>query len=281
MRLVFNANSTMHLPVRMHVRLARETGWDGIFIRAEHVERYLSQGYPVDDLREALSPLSPINLGAVVDVERWQPAERRSMLAEAGRISDLAVAIGASYVQLLSGPVQLDGPYRGPAALSSADLRRATADGLRAVADLGAEAGIRYYLEPLAWSPLAGLTDAVAAIEEADRGNVGLVLDFWHLWHAGTTPDEIAAVDRRLVFGVDVGDSLGPRGSGRSGDQATRRVWPGEGEIPLREYVDAILAIGFDGWWDNELYSPLHWETDDPWAIGAGLKVVLESLLRA
>ena len=280
MRLVFNANSTMHLPVRMHARLARETGWDGIFIRAEHVERCLAQGYPAVDLREALAPLSPVNLGAVVDIERWKPGDRRAMVEEARRITELAATIGASYVQLLSGPVRLDGAYQGPTGLSPAELRRVTAGGLGAVADLGADAGIRYYLEPLAWTPLAGLADAVGAIEEADRATVGLVLDFWHLWHAETTPEEIAALDPRLIFGVDVGDSLGPRGSGRSGDQGTRCVWPGDGEIPLREYAAAVQATGFDGWWDNELYSPLHWETDDPWAIAAGLKVVLEGLLR-
>src|SRR5689334_19609572 len=254
MRLVFNANSTMHLPVRMHVRLARETGWDGIFIRAEHVERYLAQGYPVGDLREALAGLAPINLGALVDVERSEPTERRAMLEEASRITELAAAIGASYVQALTGPVQPRPVEAGAALRSGPAIRRATAQGLRAIADLGAGTGIRYYLEPLAWTPLAGLSEAVAAVEAADRENVGLVLDFWHLWQAGVTPDDVAALDRRLIFGVDVGDSLGRPGAGRSGDQATRCVWPGEGEIPLRDWADAVRATGFDGWWDNELY---------------------------
>ena len=47
MRLVYNSNSTMHLPALMQIRVARETGWDGIFVRAEHLRRYLAQGYPV------------------------------------------------------------------------------------------------------------------------------------------------------------------------------------------------------------------------------------------
>jgi hypothetical protein len=36
---------------------------------------------------------------------------------------------------------------------------------------------------------------------------------------------------------------------------------------------------GFDGWWDNELYSPLHWEWPDPFAVGTGLRAVLGGLL--
>src|SRR3954454_7609078 len=280
MRLVYNSNATIHLPVLLQGRIARETGWDGVFLRAEHVRRYLEQGYPASTLRHALEGLSPVNLGALRDVERWEPSHRAAMVAEAEALTALAVEIGASFVQVLSGPVDPDAGYAGPAGLPPAARRRVTAEGLRAVADLGAPAGIRYYLEPLAWTPMAPLDEAVRAIDEAGRDNVGLVLDFWHLWHAGTTPDDLARLDPRVVAGVDLGDSLGPRGSGGP-DQATRRVWPGDGEIPLREWADAIRSTGFDGWWDNELYRPLHWETDDPRAVAAGLLKVLREALDA
>ncbi len=53
------------------------------------------------------------------------------------------------------------------------------------------------------------------------------------------------------------------------------------GEIPLQEWVDAVRSTGFDGWWDNELYSPPHWERDDPFAVAAGLLEVLRGLLQA
>ena len=108
---------------------------------------------------------------------------------------------------------------------------------------------------------------------------MGLVLDFWHLWHSGATPDDVARLDRRLIFGVDFSDSLGPPGSGTS-DQSSRRVWPGDGVIPLREWAEAVRSTGFDGWWDNELYSPLHWESADPFGVAAGLLEVLRDTLR-
>jgi sugar phosphate isomerase/epimerase len=279
MRLVYNSNATMHLPVLMQARIARETGWDGVFLRAEHVRRYLAQGYPASALRESLAGLAPVNLGALPDVERWAIPDRAAMLAEADGLTALAVDIGASFVQVLSGPVDPTGPYAGPGVLSQAERRRVTAEALRAVADLGAPAGIRYYLEPLAWTPLAPLHEAVLAIEEAGRENLGLVLDFWHLWHAGASADDLARLDPRLIAGVDFGDSLGPRGSGGP-DQATRQVWPGDGEIPLRAWTEAIRSTGFDGWWDNELYSPLHWESEDPFGVASGLLDVLRETLR-
>ena len=280
MRLVYNSNSTMYLPVAQQVRLARETGWDGVFLREEHIRRFLGQGYPVAELRTALYGLEPVNLGALVDVERWRPAERRAMLREATDLTALARDIGAAFVQLLTGPVSPGDAYSGPAELPRAERIRVTAEAIKAVADIGAGAGIRYYLEPVAWTPLAPLGDAVEALEAAARDNVGLVLDFWHLWHSGATPDDIARLDQRLIFGVDFSDSLGPPGRGTP-DQESRKVWPGEGAIPLREWSDAVRSTGFDGWWDNELYSPLHWESADPYGIAAGLLEVLRETLRA
>jgi sugar phosphate isomerase/epimerase len=279
-RLVYNSNSTMHLPALMQIRVAKETGWDGIFLRQEHLRRYLAQGYDTASLRSALSGLGPVNLGALPDVERWRPAEHGAMLDEARALTELAVEVGASYVQLLTGPVAPGGAYNGPAELSPAELRRVTADAIRSVADLGATSGVRYYLEPVAWTPLSTLAQAVEVIDAAERDNVGLVLDFWHLWHRGATPEDVSRLDSRIIFGVDFADSLGPPGTGTP-DQQTRRVWPGDGEIPLPEWVDAVRSTGFDGWWDNELYSPLHWESADPFAVATGLLEVLRRSLQA
>jgi sugar phosphate isomerase/epimerase len=278
MRLVYNSNSTMHLPVMMQIRVARETGWDGVFLRAEHIRRYLAEGLPASALREALDGLDPVNLGALADVERWRPGEHAAMLEEARVLTDLAVEIGASFVQLLTGPVAPGGAYTGPGELSAAELRRVTAAAVAEIADLGAPYGIHYYLEPVAWTPLGSLDRAVEVIEIAGRPNVGLVLDFWHLWQRGTTPADIARLDRAVITGVDFADSLGPPGA-PDPDQRSRRVWPGEGAIPLSEWVDAVRSTGFDGWWDNELYSSLHWELADPFAVGAGLLEVLRARL--
>jgi len=279
MRLVYNSNSTMHLPALMQISVAKKTGWDGIFVREEHLRRYLAQGYPPASLRDALAGLNPVNLGALADVERWREPERAAMLREAAALTELALDIGASYVQLLTGPVSPGGAYVGPADLSTAELRRVTASAIQSVADLGASNGLRYYLEPVAWTPLSSLGQAVDVLDAAERDNVGLVLDFWHLWQRGVTPEDIAGLDARVIFGVDFADSLGPPGTGTP-DQRSRCVWPGDGDIPLREWVDAVRSTGFDGWWDNELYSPPHWESADPFAVGAGLHDVLEKLLR-
>src|SRR3954452_1629520 len=171
MRLVYNSNSTMYLPVRMQVRRTPQPRAGRGFPRGRHVPRFLAEGIGTAALREAIGDLSPVNLGALLDVERWRPGERAAMVREAEALTELAIEIGASYVQVLTGPVRPRGDYSGPGELSRDDRRRVTAEALRAIADIGSDAGIRYYLEPIAWTPLAPLVDAVAAVEEAARQN--------------------------------------------------------------------------------------------------------------
>ena len=52
---------------------------------------------------------------------------------------------------------------------------------------------------------------------------------------------------------------------------ALRGYLPGEGDIPLKDWVDAAKATGFDGTWSSELLSPRHWEWD-LWAVASETK---------
>ncbi|NLW13656.1 MAG: sugar phosphate isomerase/epimerase, partial [Trueperella sp.] len=43
--------------------------------------------------------------------------------------------------------------------------------------------------------------------------------------------------------------------AGEIQDQAvSRNVWTGGGSIPLQEWVDAVKATGYDGWWCSEIF---------------------------
>jgi sugar phosphate isomerase/epimerase len=57
-----------------------------------------------------------------------------------------------------------------------------------------------------------------------------------------------------------------------------REVWPGGGNIPLKEWVDAVKATGYDEWWSPELHSPKHWELD-PWDVAYSLRETLRIML--
>lgn len=279
MIIAHNGTCTMYCNLLTDIQIAKETGHEGIEIIGSKLYRYLDEGFSVESLLPHLENLKPVGLGYVQDIERQEPDEYASLLQECEKMCRLAQRLGCPMVQLLTGPLDLglgvQGPYKGLVGMPWPEVRRLTAKNLAALADIGARYDLQLYLEPLSWAPLHTLDQALEVIDAAERDNVGLLIDFWHQWTSGTTPDDIAKLDKRLILGVQVCDSLKPTGQPT---HSLREVWTGGGHIPLKEWVDAVLATGFDGWWTCELFSPKHWELD-PWETASKLKDLLTTLI--
>jgi sugar phosphate isomerase/epimerase len=278
MQIALHNLATRHANLLTSIRIARETGYAGIEIGDDKLQSYLGQGFTLESLRPLLEDLPPVGLSYVRDIERQDAADRAALLAECEARCATAEAIGCRWVQLLTGPLDPEGSYRGPGELSWPERRKHTARNLRELARIGQAHHVGFYLEALTFTPLHQLQQQLELLSESACENVGLVLDFFHLWNSGTRPEEIARIDRRQIVCVDFCDSLdefGERGDHRQGG---RNVWTGAGRIPLQEWVDAVRATGFDGVWRCELLAPKYWELD-PWQTASDLKRFLEYLL--
>ena len=186
-------------------------------------------------------------------------------------LTELAVGIGAAFVQVLTGPVQPGGSYSGPADLTRAERREVTASALRSVADLGRAHG----------DPLLPRTDRLDArwrpspMRSRPSMRPAATTSAWSST-SGTCgrPGRSPTRSPGSIRGSSTGSTSPTRSVRRARPMRARRAgWCGRAraQIPLREWVAAVRATGFDGWWDNELYSPLHWELGDPFAVAEGL----------
>ncbi|NLG28208.1 MAG: sugar phosphate isomerase/epimerase, partial [Chloroflexi bacterium] len=190
MILTMHGLSTMHNNLRSDIRLAGETGYEAIEILASKLLRYLDQGYRAEDLRPLLREhgVRAVCINALANVERASERGRRTLLAEARRLCVAAEALSCPTIQLV--------PLTGLAGRPWCEVLEQTARNVAAIADIGAQHGVRFQLEPVAWAPIHSLEGSLALIDAVERANVGMVIDFWHLW-AGedTTPDEVAQLD--------------------------------------------------------------------------------------
>jgi sugar phosphate isomerase/epimerase len=278
MSIALHNLATRHTNLLTSIRIARETGYAGIEIGIDKLQSYLDQGFTLESLRRLLAEVPPVGLAYVQDIERQEAGDHAALLSECEARCALAEKIGSPMVQLLTGPLDPSGFYRGLAGKSWPEMRRLTAANLRTLSKIGSAHNVRFYLEALCFTALNRLDQQLELLEETACDNVGLVLDFFHLWNAGTRPDELARVDKQRIFCVDFCDSLDAFGSHGDANQAGRNVWTGGGRIPLKEWVDAVQATGFDGIWRCELLSPKYWELD-PWQTARDLKGFLEYLL--
>jgi sugar phosphate isomerase/epimerase len=276
-RIAHNGNTSMPYPFLVDVRIARETGYDGLLVVGDKLRRYLAEGFSVADAVTALDGVVVLGMNNVRDIERCSSTGRAELLAETQAMCELAQAIGCPSIQLLTGPLDPSGTYQDPLEMGSTELARETVFNLKEIGALGRQFGVGFYIEPLAWTPLCDLQRILHVLDEAGQDNIGLAIDFWHLWNSGVDPEDIARIDGSLIRSVDVCDGIGPPGALAGADQRGRRVWTGGGSIPLKAWVDAVRATGFDGTWSCELLSPQHWQLD-PWRTARDLRTLMDYL---
>ena len=90
---------------------------------------------------------------------------------------------------------------------------------------------------------LAEMKDLIA---EINTGNVGLVLDSWHWWHAGDTVADLLTLQGSEVIAVDLNDA--PASIPKEQQSDGRRELPCvTGVIDVGAFLKALNEIGYDG----------------------------------
>jgi sugar phosphate isomerase/epimerase len=130
--------------------------------------------------------------------------------------------------------------------------RAVLVDGIRRVAAAARAAGVRVGFEPIHPSQhdVAGFVGSLAAADavlaEAGTPDVGILLDVYHVW---PDPDVLTWIgaNRHRIAGVHLSDwpSL----------DRTDRVLPGQGISGTGALVEALVAAGWDGTLDVEIFS--------------------------
>ncbi len=276
-----------YAPMTMDLRIAQELGYDGIELSAAKMRAFLDAGWSEAELAARLRPVNIPGIGFLLDLERHGPDEA-TLLKDAEALFHLAGLAGAGGVQVLTGPVDLAaarrhaaglpvGGYAGGLGLDRADQMAISARNLARLADMAAERGLLIYLEALGWCPLNSLADQVEMIARADRPNIRMVVDFWHCYVSGDTPDRIARMDKDLIYGVHVCDSLRHDG-GIPDESLLRDVATGAGVLDLQAWVDAVKATGYVGWWSGELFCRRQHQ-DDSFIVAKEMQALMRDLI--
>jgi len=281
MQIIHNGECTRGCNLLTDIQIARETGYDGIEIIGGKLDRYLAQGLTIEDLLIYLDKFPAASIGYVADIERNAPDEKKELLSEVDRLCNLAKQLNIPLVQLTSGPINIGLGLGAPSSYDDilkmpwSELRDLTVRNLREIADIGSGYGIVFYLEPLAWTPFHTLDQALEILDVVERGNITLIIDFWHLFTTGTRPEDIVRkVKKEMIGGVHLCDSV----SGDGSNHQDRNVFTGGGIIPLQEWVDAIKATGYDGWWAGEMFSHKHIELNQ-WEVAKSIRDLMHMLL--
>jgi sugar phosphate isomerase/epimerase len=261
MKLSLHGVSVWYSNAVTQLRIAHETGFNGLEILPEHLYRYLDNGGSYAAYRDLMVKYNVdiTCINALKRIGRHEPQARAELLREAEKICQAAVELRCPVVQIMA-LTELDH-------LSAAERDGILLENISAIADIGAPHGIKFQIEVVAFTAFNSLQHALDLIKQSGKDNLGVVVDFWHL-HAGggTTPAEVARMDKDLIYGVHFCDGRAAK-PGEAWDEWVQRDYaPGEGDVDIAAWVAAVKATGYDGVWSPELLSPQNWE-DDLWDI--------------
>lgn len=102
--------------------------------------------------------------------------------------------------------------------------------------------GLKVNIEFLRFSSIRNLEEAVWLVTRAAQPNAGIVIDSLHLMRSGGAPADVAQLDPGLIGWVHFVDGplLAVSDEPYIFEAVHQRHIPGEGQFPLREFLDAL-----------------------------------------
>jgi 2-keto-myo-inositol isomerase len=252
------------------LRLAADAGYQGVELRDTKIARYLASGGTLEAARDLARTVGVdvLSVNALEDATLRtgdalaQAVERCRLLARWARALDCPTVVAVPSVL-------------PPGGLAAATVRARTVEALRALVAAAAESGVRVGFEFLGF-PTCSVNTLRAArdvLDELGHPDAGLVIDAFHVYAGGSSPDDLDGLDGARIFMVHLDDAEpGPPSELRD----AHRLLPGRGVVPLAPLIERVQRTGYTGAYSLELFRPEYWT----WDPGVLARQGLESMRR-
>lgn len=178
------------------------------------------------------------------DFEGMPEPQRSRAFDRAERKFDLMGELGADLVLVCSNT----------SSVSLGGIDRAAAD-LRELGERAQARGIRIGFEALAWGRhVSDHRDAWEIVRRADHPSVGLIFDSFHTLARKIDPNSIRSIPADKLFLVQLADAPLIDMDILYWSRHFRNM-PGEGDLPVRDFLAAVAATGYDGWLSLEIFN--------------------------
>ncbi|HEX7790690.1 MAG TPA: TIM barrel protein [Afipia sp.] len=178
------------------------------------------------------------------DFEGMPEPQRSRNFARAARKFDLMKELQTDLMLICSNI--------SPASLGGID--RAAAD-FRELGDLAAQHGMRVGFEALAWGAhVNDYRDAWEIVRRANHPSIGVILDSFHALAPAFPVSAIASIPADKIFLVQLADA--PKlGLDVLSWSRHFRCFPGQGDLPVAKFMEAVQATGYSGAWSLEIFN--------------------------
>lgn len=178
------------------------------------------------------------------DFETLPEPYRAAVFDRAEHKFDLMQQLGADLMLVCSSV--------SPQALGG--IERAAAD-FRELGERAARRGLRVGYEALCWGRhVSDHRDAWEIVRRTDHPAIGLVLDSFHSLAKGIDSETIRSIPGDRIFIVQLADAPLIHMDLLHWSRHLRNM-PGEGDLPVKDFVKAIYATGYQGYLSLEIFN--------------------------
>jgi len=155
-----------------------------------------------------------------------------------------------------------------PASLGGIDR---AADDFRALGEIAAKRSLRVGYEALAWGRhVSDYRDAWEIVRRADHRSIGIILDSFHALAPKLPTGAIRSIPADKIFLVQLADAPKLELDILSWSRHFR-CFPGQGDLPVLEFMDAVAASGYAGPLSLEIFN-------DQFRAGAATRTAIDGM---
>lgn len=237
---------TSPVPIGERLEAIAATGWAGF-------------GLAYDDLVAAKDTIGFSGLRKLIDqagfrhveVELlnnwWDESRSHEWKPQFELLLDAAETLGARFIKI------------GTAFSEPLDDLVFLVEPLRRLTTEASKRGTRIALEPMPFSMVGSMPTAAELMRSVGMPECGLVVDYWHVFRAGTSLVELShSLTADQVFGVELNDADAEIKGTLFEDTRDNRRLCGEGDQDVTGFIKTLQAIGFNGPWGVEILSQEH-----------------------
>jgi len=259
------------LPIDKEAEVAAKAGYTGFEPWIREIDDYVKKGGVIKDLAKKIADLG-LKLESAIGFAEWivdDDERRKKGLETAKRDMDMLLELGGK---------KIAAPPSG--AIDKPDMNiNAIADRYRALAEVGAKAGIIPQVELWGFSkPLHKLGEVVFVAMESAHPQACILPDIYHLYKGGSDFGGLKLLNGNLIGIFHVNDY--PDTLTREKITDADRVYPGDGNGPLKQTLRTLRDIGYRGMLSLELFNRDYWKQDALLVAKTGLEK-LRAVVRA
>lgn len=272
MKIGFNEATTMkYSTLEKDLKLAEKHGYDFIEIRFDKLREYL-ETKTLEDLEDFFkkSRIKPFALNALEFINFRAPEDYALIKKDCEWLCQVGERLNCRKLVVV--------PTFDVLNVTREEVKKESVKVLHELADIADKYGMNLALEFVGYPNCSVNTFGLAyeIVNAVNRENVGIVLDCFHFHAMGSKFEDLEKADGKkiFIFHIDDAEDL-PVGT----MDDSKRLWPGEGVIPLDRIIKILKGIGYHEMASVELFRPEYWEWDIEKTIAYG-KEATEKVLK-